>query len=254
MAPKLVTNRDKSLASSLRQRPERRRVERIKDFSIILSMTKTMRIATLPATWLSLFFSVVWIELFPLEAASSSIDFSRDVQPILSDNCYACHGPDSAKRKAGLRLDDPESAKKVLKSGTRAIVPGDPARSSLIERVTSKDADELMPPEESGKTLTPAQVDVLRRWIKEGAPWKKHWAFVPPESPAVPRVQLKRWPRNPIDHFILARDPRPDRFAPERRGSERVPGRPSPGCLRTTRRTPAELAALWRTMGPALAR
>ncbi|MEW6158527.1 MAG: PSD1 and planctomycete cytochrome C domain-containing protein [Verrucomicrobiota bacterium] len=164
-----------------------------------------MRIATLPATWVSLFFSVVWIELFPLEAASSSIDFSRDVQPILSDNCYACHGPDSAKRKAGLRLDDPDSAKKVLKSGTRAIVPGDPVRSSLIERITSKDADELMPPEESGKTLTPAQVDVLRRWIKEGAPWKKHWAFVPPESPAVPRVQLKRWPRNPIDHFILAR-------------------------------------------------
>ncbi len=135
----------------------------------------------------------------------SKIDFNRDVRPILSDNCYACHGPDSEKRKAGLRLDRQEGALAELKSGNHAVIPGDPTKSTIVSRITTPDEDDRMPPIKTGKHLSPAQIDVLRRWIVEGAEWKKHWSFIAPERPELPEVRNKRWPRNAIDQFLLAR-------------------------------------------------
>lgn len=140
----------------------------------------------------------------PLTTAAP-IDFNRDVRPILSDHCYACHGPDEGKRKAGLRLDQKESALAELKSGSRAIVPGDLAHSTLVERVKSTDPDEVMPPPKDGKALSQEQIETLITWVKQGAIWKNHWSFIPPEKPPLPEVKQARWPANEIDQFILAR-------------------------------------------------
>jgi hypothetical protein len=137
-------------------------------------------------------------------APADPIAFNRDIRPILSDHCYPCHGPDSARRKAGLRLDL-ESSAKADHDGVRAIVPGDVDASELHRRINAADADERMPPPKTGKSLTASQIETLRRWIAEGAPWQRHWAFIPPERPAIPRVGRPEWVRNPIDAFILAR-------------------------------------------------
>src|SRR5437016_5490213 len=138
-------------------------------------------------------------------AAQQDIDFNRDIRPILSDHCYACHGPDENKRKAGLRLDRPEEALKTLKSGDRAIVPGDVEKSTLVQRLTSCDPDEVMPPPKEGKPLRAEQVELLIRWVKEGAKRKNHWSLIVPERPALPEVREKNWPGNEIDYFILER-------------------------------------------------
>jgi mono/diheme cytochrome c family protein len=129
----------------------------------------------------------------PTDSASAKpkIDFNRDIRPIFSDTCYACHGPDANKRKAGLRLDQKEEAFKQAKSDNYAIVPGDLAKSKLIELITTEDKDEQMPPPESGKTLTKAQIDLLRQWVAEGAPWQNHWSYIPPERPALPPSKTK---------------------------------------------------------------
>jgi len=138
-------------------------------------------------------------------APRTAVDFNRDIRPIFSDHCYACHGPDEAKRKAGLRLDVEQDAFKELKSGQRAIVPGDTARSSLVSRIQSTDADELMPPAEHGKPLSKGQIDLLRRWIEQGAAWQKHWAFIPPRPSELPEVRQADWVRTPVDRFVLDR-------------------------------------------------
>ncbi len=138
--------------------------------------------------------------------ATKPIEFNRDIRQILSDNCFACHGPDDNKRKAKLRFDLKEDAFKPAKSGELAIVPGHPEKSELIHRLTAKDEDDRMPPAKSGKKpLSAAQVDLLTRWIKEGAAWQEHWAFQKPQRPAVPVVKEKKWPKNPIDNFVAAR-------------------------------------------------
>src|SRR2546427_2449298 len=141
----------------------------------------------------------------PAIAAQKDIDFNRDIRPILSDHCYACHGPDENKRKAGLRLDRPEEALKTLKSGNRAIVPGDVEKSTLVQRLTCRDPDEVMPPPKEGKPLRAEQAALLIRWVKEGAPRKNHWSLIVPERPTLPEVHEKNWPRNEIDYFILER-------------------------------------------------
>jgi hypothetical protein len=138
-------------------------------------------------------------------AAGAPIDFNRDIRPILSENCFRCHGPDEGERKARLRLDTREGALKELRSGGHAVVPGHAAKSALIERITSADLKERMPPLTSKKHLTAQQIDLLKRWIDQGAKWSEHWAFVTPSRPALPQVANKNWPRNAIDHFILAR-------------------------------------------------
>jgi len=133
------------------------------------------------------------------------IDFNRDIRPIFSENCYACHGPDKNKRKAGLRLDREEDAFAKLESGDHAIVPGDISKSKLLKLIVSPDDDERMPPPKTGKRLSKEQADLLRQWIEQGAKWKPHWAYIPPERPAIPSIKNKHWPKNEIDYFILAR-------------------------------------------------
>ncbi|MEY2410936.1 MAG: hypothetical protein QOF48_3606 [Verrucomicrobiota bacterium] len=136
----------------------------------------------------------------------AKIDFVREIRPILSDNCFACHGQDENQRKSKLRLDVRETATQPAKSGDIAIVPGSVSKSKLIERILSHDPDEIMPPPKSKKILTPAQMDLLKRWIAEGADYKMHWAFIKPERPAVPVVEnSKSKIQNPVDAFVLAR-------------------------------------------------
>ncbi len=136
--------------------------------------------------------------------AEKPVDFQRQIRPILSDNCFQCHGPDSDTRMAGLRLDLKETIFAARKRGA-AVVPGDPTASLLYQRVSEKNPARRMPPEYSHKSLTPPQVELLKRWIQEGAAWKEHWAFQPPRKPAPPPVQDSAWVRNDIDRFILAR-------------------------------------------------
>ncbi|MDR3694172.1 MAG: PSD1 and planctomycete cytochrome C domain-containing protein [Mucilaginibacter sp.] len=134
------------------------------------------------------------------------VSYNFNIRPILSDKCYKCHGPDASKRQAGLRLDMPESAFKALKDDPNAhvLVPGSPAMSELFRRVSTNDTAEMMPPANSNlKRLTPHEVDLVKKWIKQGAKFEKHWAFVPPKVVPLPEVKDKAWPKNPIDNFIL---------------------------------------------------
>ncbi|APW60600.1 DUF1553 domain-containing protein [Paludisphaera borealis] len=135
-------------------------------------------------------------------AEQPSIDFSRDVLPILSNNCLLCHGPDANARKADLRLDLKESA---LRKNEPIIEPGKSAASEFISRLTSDDPDERMPPAKSGKKLTQQQVETLTKWVDQGANWGKHWAFETPKRPEPPTVRRPELVRNTIDRFIVAR-------------------------------------------------
>jgi hypothetical protein len=136
------------------------------------------------------------------QGSIAPVSFNRDILPILSNNCFACHGPDEDKRETRFHFDTRDGA--FAKKGV--IVPGDASGSFLIERVTNPDPDERMPPLETGHTLSAKQIDLLRRWIDEGAKWDTHWAFVAPQRPDPPAARSgSRWVRNPIDQFILAR-------------------------------------------------
>lgn len=135
--------------------------------------------------------------------STSHVLFNRDIRPILSDTCFPCHGFDAGKRKADLRLDLPEGATAIHK-GHQALKGGDLAGSELWRRVTSTDPKLLMPPPVSGKKLKPEQIALLGQWIREGAVYQKHWAFVAPVRPEPPVVKKADWPRNDIDRFILA--------------------------------------------------
>ncbi len=141
----------------------------------------------------------------PGEPKPKPVGFARDVRPILSDTCFACHGPDDKARKAGLRLDTQEGAFAETESGARAIVPGKPGESELIARIESKDPELQMPPKKSGKSLTPEQIAVLRRWVEQGATWTRHWAFKPPVKLVPPTVKHAAWPVNEVDRFMLDR-------------------------------------------------
>jgi len=132
------------------------------------------------------------------------IDFNRDIRPILSDTCFACHGPDEKHRMVGLRLDTKDGAFAERKGGP-VIVPGDPAASRLYQRVSAEKKAMRMPPAGAGQELTAAQIDLLRQWIEQGAKWETHWAYTPPVRPELPTVREKGWPRNAIDNFVLAR-------------------------------------------------
>jgi hypothetical protein len=146
----------------------------------------------------------------PLTAAGQeppspmAVDFNRHVRPILSEYCFACHGPDAAQRQAELRLDTRDGALAV-RDGRAAIRPGHPEQSELLRRLSATDAEERMPPASTGKSLSPQQIDVLRRWIAAGAEWQNHWAFLAPQRPASPAVKSLEWCRNEIDRFVLAR-------------------------------------------------
>ncbi|MFA6546248.1 MAG: PSD1 and planctomycete cytochrome C domain-containing protein [Limisphaerales bacterium] len=165
--------------------------------------------------------------------AAEPVRYNRDIRPILSDNCFSCHGPDVNRRKAGLRLDVREEALKAAKSGAIAIVSGDARKSALLARINSKDADEVMPPPKSHKAVTAAQKEKLRQWIQQGAKYEQHWAFVPLAPVPAPAVKRAGWLRNDLDRFILARLER-----------ERLP--PSPEAARETliRRVSLDLTGL----------
>src|SRR5687767_14299287 len=137
--------------------------------------------------------------VLPLGAAAQEIQFNRDIRPILSDNCFRCHGPDKGQRKAKLRLDLREVALE-----REAFMPGKPEESELIRRIFSEDAEEVMPPPDTHKTLTPQQKELLKQWIASGAEYQPHWAYIKPIRPKVPKVENKGWVRNPIDAFVLA--------------------------------------------------
>lgn len=140
------------------------------------------------------------------ETIPDLISYNFDIRPILSDKCYACHGPDANKREAGLRLDLAESAYKALKDNPKAhaLVPGKPQLSEVFLRISSRDTATMMPPASSNlPKLTAHEINLIEKWIKQGAKYEKHWAFVAPESPAIPAVKLKEWPKNEIDYFIL---------------------------------------------------
>ena len=135
--------------------------------------------------------------------AASTIGFNEDVRPILSKNCIGCHGPDPEHREKGLRLDTFDGATAV-REGKQAVVPGQPDKGQLIARITSTDPDEVMPPPDSGHALKPAEIDVLRRWIAEGAEYEQHWALVPPRFVKPAQVKSTQPLRNPIDQFVVA--------------------------------------------------
>jgi Protein of unknown function (DUF1549)/Protein of unknown function (DUF1553)/Concanavalin A-like lectin/glucanases superfamily/Planctomycete cytochrome C len=174
--------------------------------------------------------ALITLACFGFSAQSShsqtKIDFNRDIRPILSDKCFACHGPDATAKKL-TRFDSETAAAKV-------IVPGKPEQSKLIKRITHKDESLRMPPVESGRTLTPREIELLTEWVRQGANWQSHWAFIPPTRPAPPQVKNKAWVKNPIDAFVLARlereglqpSPEADRATLLRRASFDLTGLP----------------------------
>ena len=123
---------------------------------------------------------------------------------ILAENCFDCHGPDKAQRKAKLRLDVREGAVRDL-GGYRSVIPGKPDQSELIARLVTKDGDELMPPMKTGKSLSQKEIDVLKQWIEEGAEYPVHWSFRPIRPSALPRLQKQEGVLSPIDHFVFAK-------------------------------------------------
>ncbi len=141
---------------------------------------------------------------FSQESQSPTIDFDRDIRPILSDYCFKCHGPDDKQLQAGLRLDLQSSIFSPSESGSTAVVPGNPQQSELLRRITSKDSHERMPPTEEGKVLSAAQIRALTKWIEQGADWDNHWAFERIVQPPVPVRNLANGKvHNAIDAFVL---------------------------------------------------
>jgi cytochrome c553 len=135
-----------------------------------------------------------------IEPSSSTLSFNQDVRPILVEHCFACHGADSAARKAGLRLDRRDDA---IEHG--AIVPGDVDSTAILDRIFSDDPDAVMPPPAVKKPLAAEQKEILKRWVAEGAAYEPHWSFIPPQRPELPAVENNAWVRTPIDRFVLAR-------------------------------------------------
>src|SRR5881394_76109 len=124
-------------------------------------------------------------------AADKGVDFNRDIRPILSDNCFACHGPDDRRRMANLRLDT-EQGLFADRGGDKIVTPGDPAKSRILARVGAADG-RRMPPPQAGAKLTDGQIETIRKWIEQGARWERHWAFVPPQAAAPPAVRDAQW-------------------------------------------------------------
>ncbi|MEO8050518.1 MAG: DUF1553 domain-containing protein [Acidobacteriota bacterium] len=154
-------------------------------------------------------------------APNDPIQFNRDIRPILSERCFTCHGPDDAKRQSKLRLDLEVTAKSDL-GGHAAVVPGEPGSSEMIRRVSSSDTARRMPPAWSGAAkLKDGEIELLTRWIAEGASWQKHWSFIPPVRPDPPAVSDKAWPKNSIDNFVMARLDR-ERLKPSAEADKRT--------------------------------
>ena len=169
---------------------------------------------------------------------TNSIDFNRDIRPLLADYCFHCHGPDPATRQGELRLDQEAMAKNSV------IVPGRAVESELIRRIMSTDPDEVMPPKESGRELKPEQIALLKRWVNEDAKWAQHWSFERPLRIELPAVSDQSWPRNAVDYFVMAGLDREPGIAGADRGDGRL--QPSPEADRETlvRRVAFDLTGL----------
>ncbi len=184
----------------------------------------------------------------PVDPAGKPVDFDRDIRPILSDNCFACHGPDEKQRKVNFRLDTRDGAF-ADRGGYQVIVPGKSADSKLYQRISAAKPAMRMPPASFERNLTEAQVDLIRRWIDQGAKWETHWSYVPPKRPDLPAVKETAWVRNAIDNFVLARlereglkhSPEADKATLLRRVSYDLTGLPP---------TPAELDAFIADKSP----
>ncbi|MEQ8854125.1 DUF1553 domain-containing protein [Gimesia sp.] len=161
---------------------------------------------SLPIALMPLIFSLWGVSLLhgAEESEPGQIEFNRDIRPILSEKCLHCHGPDAATREADLRLDDQENAIRP-RDGYRIIDRQHPHQSELAKRLITTDDSLKMPPIDSGKELSPAEIDLLKRWIATGAAYQQHWSFIPPRRPDLPEVKDQTWVRNPIDRFVLAR-------------------------------------------------
>ena len=154
-----------------------------------------------------------------VSAADDAINFSRDILPLLSENCFKCHGPDEARRESDLRLDRHATAIARLDSGQTAVVPGESSQSELFKRIATSDSDLKMPPPDSGKKLTAGQIQLIRKWLDDGAEWSGHWAFLPPKKPSPPE-SIKQWQaNNPIDYFVNVRLAA-ENLTPENRASK----------------------------------
>ena len=160
------------------------------------------RFAALVYSALTVTIAFAWT---PARAAEPKVDFNRDIRTILSNKCFTCHGPDTSERQSGLRLDTREGALSSGDSGAPAIVPQHPEKSELIRRITTEDNDLRMPPHDSGRNLTPQEVEQLTRWVAQGAPYARHWSYIPPQRPAVPQVAHPVWSQHPIDSFLYRR-------------------------------------------------
>ncbi len=151
--------------------------------------------------------AVLGLHTVPAEQSDTPqtpLNYNLDIRPILSNNCYACHGPDAKSRQANLRIDTKAGAFSEP-SGYPVIVPGKPEESELHLRIISNVDNYRMPPADFNKTLTPGQIEAVTQWIREGANWEEHWAFTTPVRPMLPGVKNGDWVRNPIDAFILSR-------------------------------------------------
>lgn len=166
--------------------------------------------------------------------AQDVVSYNSDIRQILSNNCFKCHGPDARARKGRPQLDSFDTATEKWRSGNAPIVPGDADASEMIRRVTSDNPAYRMPPPEESDALTPVEIAALRAWIAQGAEYEKHWSYIAPVRPELPEVQDRRWPRNPIDDFVLARlereglepSPEADKFTLVRRVYLDVTGLP----------------------------
>jgi mono/diheme cytochrome c family protein len=180
-------------------------VDRDKD-QVLRKESHRARVRFLWATAILVLVAVAsWWAIHRAATTARSVSFNETIQPILSENCYACHGPDPGARKAGLRLDRAEFAFVAHEKFGPAIIRGNPDKSPLVHRIESNNPKERMPPPEAHRTLKPEQVAVLRRWVKEGAVYEEHWSFIAPRRPAIQETKNRQWARNPIDSFILSR-------------------------------------------------
>jgi hypothetical protein len=194
--------------------------------------------------WVGVAAAALWVSLAPQAAIAAeepipeTVEFNRDIRPILSDKCFTCHGPDVANRQSILRFDTREGAFTALSGGRHAIVPGKPEDSELLRRITAENEVLRMPPVYSGRTLTDREKGLLGRWIEQGAEWQKHWSFLAPKRPALPQVENPSWASNAIDRFVLRR-------------LEQESLRPSPetGRQRLIRRVTLDLTGLPPTLG-----
>jgi hypothetical protein len=185
-------------------------------------------------TLAALSISTVTVQANSAKPDTQPVQFNRDIRPILAEACFHCHGPDSATRKADLRLDKEEGFFASTSKSGATIVRNRPQDSPLYQRIVSDDPDEMMPPESSHKVLTTGQKDLIRRWIEQGAQWQPHWSLINPTRPELPKTQFTAWARNPIDHFVIAKleanqlapNPEADKRALARRVSLDLTGLP----------------------------